>query len=93
MNILIVDDRKNDRLLLKKILSFHGYKPIEAKNGVEALRILRTSKISLVISDILMPVMDGFRLLRELKKDDNLTMIPFVFYSAHYISDKDKDLA
>jgi CheY-like chemotaxis protein len=70
MKVLVVDDNKEGRLLLSKILSSNNYDVTEACNGIEALECLKTLKPDLIISDILMPVMDGFTLIRELNKEN-----------------------
>ncbi len=91
--ILVVDDNKNDRMLLRELLSTNNYDVSEACNGIDALRYVRTSKPEIIISDIMMPEMDGFTLLRELKKNSFSMDIPFVFYTANYVSEKDSELA
>ena len=91
--ILIVDDQERDLYLLKTLLGGHGYEVMEAVNGVEALALARTNPPDVIISDILMPVMDGFSLCREWKKDEELRDIPFVFYTATYTDPKDEELA
>ncbi|GAI95570.1 unnamed protein product, partial [marine sediment metagenome] len=64
-----------------------------AKDGVEALDKLKKEPIGIIISDILMPRMDGFQLCRECKKDDSLKKIPFIFYTATYTEKKDEEFA
>lgn len=91
--IIIVDDNKNDRMLLGDLLASMNYDVMEAKNGIEALESIGTSKPDLIISDIMMPGMDGFTFLRELKKSESYVDIPFVFYTAHYLNNKDCELA
>ena len=93
MTILVVDDRKIDRKLVSTILISGGYEVAEAVNGIDALKYLRRSKPDMIISDIMMPEMDGFTLLREIKKIEDLSNIPFIFYTAHYVGEKDKELA
>ena len=93
MKVLVVDDNKNDRLLLLKILTSNNYEVDEAGNGIEALESVKTSKPNLIISDVMMPDMDGFSFIRELKKTEDFKTIPVVFYSAQYVSEKDKELA
>jgi putative nucleotidyltransferase with HDIG domain len=91
--ILIVDDQAQNVYLLKSLLEGHGYQVEEATNGVEALEFARITPPDLIISDILMPGMDGFSLCQEWKKDEQLKDIPFVFYTATYTDPKDEELA
>ncbi len=93
MKTLIVDDRADDRKLLKYNIERHGHTTIEAGDGQEGLDLAAKHKPDLIISDALMPRMDGFRFLRSIKKDVRLKDIPFVFYSASYIGYKEKELA
>lgn len=74
--VLIADDTKNIREMLKTFLVMEGYKVFEATNGEEALNIVTTNKISLVFTDIKMPGMSGTELLKSIKKyDKNITVI------------------
>jgi response regulator RpfG family c-di-GMP phosphodiesterase len=89
---LIVDDQEQNLYLLKSLLKGHGYQVSEAANGVEALERARANPPDVIISDILMPVMDGFALCQAWHKDDRLKGIPFVFYTATYTDPKDEEL-
>jgi len=82
-NILIVDDDSLNLKLVSLILSKNGFNIQTASNGAEGLEILKNSKtdFDLVISDILMPVMDGFEFYKEIQKDSKLNKIPFIFMS------------
>jgi len=93
MKILIVDDNEDARIILKKTLEHDGYTVEEAPNGAEALKLARKSPPDMIISDILMPVMDGFRLCRKVKQHGKLSSIPFVFYTATYTDPKNEKLA
>ena len=91
MKILIVDDLAVNRYLLESILRSAHYEFVSTKNGIEALEQLRSDSFDVIISDILMPKMDGFQLLRECKKDPLLQKIPFIIYTATYTEKKDME--
>ncbi len=93
MNVLIVDDQYINRYLLEKLLDGYGYSVLSTEDGTQALETLRTEPVDLIISDILLPKMDGFQLCREVKKDPKLSRIPFVFYTAAYTEQKDREFA
>ncbi|ABV33575.1 MULTISPECIES: response regulator transcription factor [Pseudothermotoga] len=80
--VLVVDDSE----VLRKIVSFNlikeGYSVQEAKDGREALEKLRQEKPDLVILDIMMPYIDGFEVLRTMRKDENLKEIPVIMLTA-----------
>jgi CheY-like chemotaxis protein len=91
--VLIVDDSETNRFLLSTQLKDHGFAVMEARHGAEALVKARQSPPDLAISDLLMPVMDGYTLLRHWKADPGLKTVPFIVYTATYTDPKDEQLA
>lgn len=80
---LIVDDFSTMRRILRNLLKEIGYSNAEeAEDGVAALSMLRASKFDFVVSDINMPNMDGFALLKNVRADDSLKNIPFLMVTA-----------
>ncbi|HXL85671.1 MAG TPA: response regulator, partial [Gemmatimonadaceae bacterium] len=93
MRVLIVDDNAINRTLLRVTLRSGGHETVEAADGVEALEKLRSEKFDAVISDILMPRMDGYRFCYEVRRDPKLRDVPIVVYSSTYTSPGDAKLA
>jgi PAS domain S-box-containing protein len=91
--ILIVEDNAESRYLLEQLLTSKGHHIVAAENGEDALRLARQDPPEVIISDIMMPVMNGFRLCREVKKDAGLRNIPFIFYTATFVDKADEKLA
>lgn len=93
MTILVVDDSESNRYQLQVLLGGNGFRVVAAANGSEALALARQDPPDLVVTDILMPVMDGFSLCREMKKDERLRKIPVLFYTATYTDERDREFA
>jgi CheY-like chemotaxis protein len=91
--LLIVEDVPDILVLLNETLKFKGYDVVTATNGEEALEIIRRNHPALIITDILMPKMDGFSLVHRLRLDPSTRDIPVVFLSATYIAPEDKEFA
>ncbi|RME40495.1 MAG: hybrid sensor histidine kinase/response regulator, partial [Deltaproteobacteria bacterium] len=93
MKVLIVDDRADDRAVLHHYLLRIAEQILEADNGASALEQAREHRPDLIISDALMPGVDGFELLRRIRRDPELEHTPFIFYSAVYTGSRDQELA
>ncbi|MBW1861366.1 MAG: response regulator [Deltaproteobacteria bacterium] len=93
MRILIVDDDRNGLLILEAMFKGFGHEVMAAENGQIALELARITPPELIISDILMPVMDGYKLCRKWKRDSKLQNIPFIFYTATHTDSRDEELA
>jgi diguanylate cyclase (GGDEF)-like protein len=83
-NILIVDDSANSRLSLAALLDGKGHRVIEADQGAQALDFARANAPDLVITDGLMPVMDGYEMVRRLRSEPPLARTPVIYYTAAY---------
>lgn len=90
---LIVDDKQENLYMLRMLLQGHGFEVDEARHGGIALEIARQRPPDVVISDLLMPEMDGYTLLGHWKADARLRHIAFVVYTATYIEPRDETLA
>jgi len=91
--ILVVDDQPLDRKLLTILLGYRGHSVSEAGDGAEALRTADAEHPDLVITDLLMPVMDGYELAQELRAIPALAPTKVMFYTAYYLLDEARPLA
>src|SRR5512138_1699684 len=91
--ILIVEDVPNVLELLEVTLRFKGYAVQTARNGEEALEVISRQKPCLIVTDILMPKMDGYAFVQKLRINPETRPIPVVFLSATYVTPEDKDFA
>jgi len=93
MKILIVEDDSDNRKILRYAIEDHQCEVIEARDGREGLEMAAKHKPDFIVSDALMPGMDGFQFLRAVKQDESLQSIPFIFYSAVFTKYNDAELA
>lgn len=91
--LLVVEDIPNVLELLEVTLRFQGYEVISAQNGKEALDILDMETPALIITDILMPKLDGFSLVQKLRNNPKTQSIPVIFLSATYVTPEDRTFA
>ena len=89
MKVLIAEDDENSRALLETVLTAAGFEVFSFDNGLKAFAHLQAQPVDLIISDILMPELDGYGLCRAVKKNHHLEDIPFIFYTATYTTSQD----
>lgn len=89
MRILVVDDDRSSQKLLQDFFSMSGYEAVTAGNGADALEKLSVAKVDLIISDILMPEMDGYAFCKKVKATPSYMSIPFLFYTGSYTGEDD----
>jgi two-component system cell cycle sensor histidine kinase/response regulator CckA len=92
MNVLIVDDVDTNRKLLRITLQSAGHGTTEAVDGIDALELLNSRPFDAIISDILMPRMDGYRLCHEVRRNEALKGILFIFYTSTFTASADEKL-
>jgi signal transduction histidine kinase len=92
-SVLVLDDRPADRELLTTLLGYAGYNVLEAATGEEALEVARAERPDLIITDILMPTMNGYEFVRELRSDPGIGSTPVVFCTANYAEGEVRRLA
>ena len=80
--VLVVDDIQSNRLLLNEILNIYGLNVLEAKNGKEAINIAKNQNPDIILMDLRMPVMDGYEVIKKLKGDSKLKIIPVIVLTA-----------
>jgi CheY-like chemotaxis protein len=91
--LLVVEDVPNVLELLEVTLRFKGYPVVTARNGQEAMEKVSAERPSLIITDILMPKMDGYAFAHRLRSDPKTRNIPLIFLSATYLTPEDKQFA
>lgn len=92
MKVLVVDDMAFNRRSLRSVFLHAGYEVVVAEDGQQALEIASADPPDLVVTDILMPRLDGFQLCRELKRNPETVEIPVIFYTGSYTDAKDREL-
>jgi CheY-like chemotaxis protein len=91
--LLVVEDTPDTLQMVDLALTFKGYRVVTARNGQEALDAIKKEHPALIITDILMPRMDGFSLVHRLRINPKTRGIPVVFLSATYVAPEDKEFA
>jgi CheY-like chemotaxis protein len=76
--ILVIEDNEQNRILMRQILTYHGYDVLEAADGLTGLEMARAHTPALILLDIQMPVMNGFMVIRELRNNPELGKIKVI---------------
>ncbi len=93
MKVLLVDDVQENLELLEDVLSENGYQPLLARNGVEALHLVQTDTVHMIVADAMMPKMDGFQLCKEIRAIPACATVPFIIYTGNYVDAGDQEFA
>ena len=91
--LLIVEDVPDILRLLEETLKFKGYNAVTARNGQEALDLIQRERPTLIITDIMMPKLDGFGLVHRLRLNPETRDLPVIFLTATYVALEDKAFA
>lgn len=92
MNVLIVDDSGNNRLIVSTLLKGKGHEVMTAQNGKIALDMIKESVPDMIVTDILMPEMDGFELCRQVRANPEYNHVVIIIYTGSYKSPADIEL-
>ena len=91
--VLYIEDNPDNRLLVRRILSVHGYRLLEAEHASKALEILQHELPDLILMDIQMPEMDGYTLTAKIRRIPTLTAIPVIALTANVMKgDRERTL-
>src|SRR5690348_10698965 len=86
--ILIIENEVSNRLLIERVLSTRGYRCISASNGLEALNILDQENVDLILTDLSMPVLDGYRTTQLIRERPAMAHVPIVAVTAYALNDE-----
>ena len=88
--ILIIENEVSNRLLIERVLSTRGYRCISASNGQEALNILDKESVELILTDLSMPVLDGYRTTQLIRERPAMANVPIVAVTAYALNDENE---
>src|SRR6266550_3636580 len=91
--VLVVDDLAVNRDLVAGVLGHNGHHVLEASDGAAALALIRNVQLDLMITDVLMPGMDGYELTRRLRENPATASLPVIFYTANYLEEEARPIA
>src|SRR5436309_14685812 len=86
--ILIIENEVSNRILVERVLSTRGYRCISASHGREALQILEHEHVDLILTDLSMPVLDGYRTTQLIRARPGMEKVPIIAVTAFALSDE-----
>jgi PAS domain S-box-containing protein len=93
LKILLVDDVQENLELMEDVLAEIGYTAFLARNGVEALSVVKNESVHMIVADAMMPKMDGFQLCKEVRAIAAYAKVPFIIYTGNYVDTADEEFA
>lgn len=90
LTILVIENEVSNRLLIERVLSTRGYRCLSAANGREALAILDVEPVDLILTDLSMPVLDGYQTTQLIRARPALANVPIVAVTAYALSDENE---
>ncbi|MFL5660004.1 MAG: response regulator [Ktedonobacteraceae bacterium] len=88
--ILIVENEISNRILIEKVLSTRGYRCLSASNGREALDLLDRERVDLILTDLSMPVLDGYRTIQLIRARPGISHVPIIAVTAYALNDENE---
>lgn len=88
--ILIIENEVSNRILIERVLSTRGYRCLAASNGLEALNMLEHERVNLILTDLSMPIMDGYRTTQLIRERPGMERVPIVAVTAYAQSDENE---
>jgi len=88
--ILIIENEVSNRILIERVLSTRCYRCISASNGQEALNILDSEYVDLILTDLSMPVLDGYRTTQLIRERPSMINVPIVAVTAYALNDENE---
>jgi len=86
--ILIIENEVSNRILVERVLSTRGYRCISASHGREALQILEHEQVDLILTDLSMPVLDGYRTAQLIRARPGMDKVPIIAVTAFALGDE-----
>jgi len=88
--ILVVENEVSNRILIERVLSTRGYRCLSASNGLEALKVLDAEHVDLILTDLSMPVLDGYRATQLIRARPSMAHVPIVAVTAYALNDENE---